>query len=486
MSATKTRRRPRTPNRSGASWTGPGTGLALALAASLLAACGTGSSGDGSEEVAAPSDIPADPSATSEEQAAMRDPSNYRGGRGRLDTGIDLTSLNANDDKVPPFLRVPDPGQATPARPTPTHGGLPGHISMLLGETGEVDFGKVKQGEKASHTYHMVSDGKHDLVISRFKASCGCTVPKIQVRNEDGELSDYTFGDPIPPGTEFQLQVDLTTDGKPQGQMPTNIVLFSNDPRGAFTLKQRCDVETVLVVEPEPTLQLGQITAADRVEGSLQVRSETLEPFLLTVDERFVSEPLSVELEPLEPDAAGRSTVWDVHMTLGPGIPEGLRNYPILLLTDKEIPYPSAKTQTPDGSPPVYTARAYVQAAVQGLVTANPGFLSFGMVRPGEVVERTVRLECFDDFVLDPNIPVRLAGMRAGVEFPYEDRFTWSFAPSDDPQVLELTLRLEGLPEDLNGSFGGYLHLDVGHPLKPTVGVRFSGVCRQGLPGGDG
>ncbi len=474
MSATKTRRQPRTTNRT--------AGLALALATSLLAACGSGS-GIGSEEIATPSDVPAEHSAA-EDQEGMRDPQRYRGGRQQLDTGVDLTSLDTRDTAAPPFLRSEEDDRARSAPPAPSHGGLPGHISLIRGESGEVDFGKIKQGEKATHTYRLISDGEHDLIISRFKASCGCTVPKIKLMGEEGELGDYTTGDPIPPGTEFEFEVDLTTDGKPQGKMETNIVLYSNDPRGMFTLKQRCEVETVLFVEPEPTLQLGKITAADRKEGTLRVRSETLDPFLLTVDERFVSEPLSVELVPVEPDFSGRSTTWDVNLALGPGIPEGLRNYPLLLLTDKEIPHPSAKSKSPDGSPPVYTARAYVQAAVQGLVTADPGFLSFGMVRPGEVVERTVRLQCFDDFVLYPNVPVQLAGMRAGVEFPYADRFTWSFAPSDDPQVMELTLRLEGLPEDLNGSFGGYLNIDVGHPLKPTVGVRFSGVCRQGLPGG--
>ena len=73
--------------------------------------------------------------------------------------------------------------------------------------------------------------------------------------------------------------------------------------------------------------------------------------------------------------------------------------------------------------------------------------------------------------------------MRPGTDFPYADRFTWSIRPTEDEKSLELTLRLEGLPEDLNGSFGGFLNIEVGHPLKPTLGVRFSGVCRQSLAG---
>ena len=131
----------------------------------------------------------------------------------------------------------------------------------------------------------------------------------------------------------------------------------------------------------------------------------------------------------------------------------------------------------------MYYTRMYAQATVKGMVSAQPAFLSFGMVQPGQPVERTIRLECFDDFELASDMPVTLGGMRPGLEFPSAEHFTWSVSATDKPKVLDVTLRLEGLPEDVNGSFGGTLTLAVGHPLKPEISIRFSGVCRQGLPG---
>ncbi|MEW6072286.1 MAG: DUF1573 domain-containing protein, partial [Planctomycetota bacterium] len=414
------------------------------------------------------------------------------GGAERLDTGVDLTALRprgATRPAPPPEPAVeapPAPPAVGPTLPAagagaPVHGGVPGHMSLLAEETALVDFGKVKQGDKRSHVFQLVSDGENDLVISRFKSSCGCTVAKMQAENEAGEMTEYHAGDPIPSGRKFEIYADIATDGKPQGPMETSVSLFSNDVRGVFTVRMKCEVETVLAVLPGPNLVFGQITAADRVEGSLRVTSDSLGPYRLTVDERYVTEPLSVSLSPVEPDAEGRATTWDVHLALGPGIPEGLRNYPLLLLTDKEIPYP--KQPPADGSKAVYIARIYVQATVKGLLTAEPAFLSFGMVRPGQVVDRTIKIECLDDFPLAADCPVRLEAMRPEMEFPHRDRFTWKIEPTADPKVLDLSIRLEGMPENLNGSFGGFVHVDVGHPLKPTLSIRFSGVCRQGLPG---
>ena len=503
-------------------------GLAIGLAGSLfLAACAGdvsegGSTPDRTADAppAAPAEIPAetpaettvaspttaDPSAALARPESTPDvvtptvvtpdvadaaPASHQRGMSRLDTGVDLTSL-----KPMPSSRF-ETGGSPPAStsvgasaipgadtavgpPVPPPSASIGHLSMVEDETGEVDFGKVKQGDKRTHVFRMVSDGEADLVISRFKSSCGCTVAKMLVQGEGGEMVDYLTGDPIARGKEFEVHVDLTTDGKPQGKMETNVSLYSNDVRGVTTVRLKAEVQTVLTVEPEATVQFGEITAADRVEGDVRITSDSLDPFLLTVDERFVSEPLGVELEPLEPDATGRSTTWNVHITLGPGIPEGLRNYPVLLVTDQEIPFPKQKPT--DGGPAVYTARVYAQATVRGLVTASPGFLTFGMVAPGQVVERSVKIECFDDFELSADVPVRIEAMRPEMDFPYKDRFTWSLKATDNPKVMDLTLTLEGMPEETTGSFGGYVRVDVGHPMKESIPIRFSGVCRQGLP----
>jgi hypothetical protein len=125
--------------------------------------------------------------------------------------------------------------------------------------------------------------------------------------------------------------------------------------------------------------------------------------------------------------------------------------------------------------------RAFVQAQVSGLVSATPNFLSFGMVRPGQPVERYVYIRAHDDFQLSADMPVRVEGLK-GEEFQYPDAISWSIEPAPEEGNLKLTVKIEGLPEDLNGSFGGTVKVGVGHPDKPELEVRFSGVCRTGLP----
>lgn len=455
----------------------------LALAASLLfASCSEAPGGAPTtpEPEAGPEVASTDAETALEGEATPKMATSSGLDRNRLDTGIDLTSLGYTAPSAA------DPGAPAPALPegavpASPHAGLPGHISLVDGEQREVDLGKVKQGDKRTHTFRMLSDGDHDLVVNRFKSSCGCTVANSYLVDAEGVQTKYVEGTPIPPGTELQLEVETTTDGKPAGRLDTSVALYSNDVRGVFALKLIAEVETVLQLDPGQTINFDQITSADRVEGSVRVSSDSLDPFMLTIDERFVVPPFEVEVVPVEPTAEGKATVWDVNLALGPDIPEGVRNYPVLLSTDVPIPYP--KQATTDGSvTPMYQTRIYAQATVKGMVSAQPPFLSFGMVRPGERLERTVRLECFDDFELGTDLPISLGGMRPGVDFPYAEHFSWSVEKTDSPKALDVILRLEGLPDDVNGSFGGTLTLAVGHPLKPEISIRFSGVCRQGLP----
>lgn len=350
-------------------------------------------------------------------------------------------------------------------------------MSLVEGQVETADFGEVQQGTKASHIFRLKSDGEANLMVSRLKPSCGCTVADLKLVNADDSRSVYQLGDPIAPGTEFEVETSIVTDGR-QGPMSTYVTVFSNEPKGFFNLHVKADVKPVLVVTPDHTLNLGSLTSADRAEGSLRVTTTVLEPYMLKLDEQFVVEPLTAELVPIDPTPEGKAKEWELKLTLGPNIPEGLRNYPLRLMTD--VPVPEPKTPLPNDEPPVFEARAFVQAQVMGLVSAEPSFLSFGMVRPGQVVERTIKIVCHDDFVLPAEAPITMTGLR-GEEFAYRDSFTWKLDKLEDG-TMDFMLRLEGMPEDLNGSFGGVITITVGHPHKNEVQIRFSGVCRQGLP----
>lgn len=336
------------------------------------------------------------------------------------------------------------------------------------------DFGEVLAGDKGQHVFSLISDGEEPLVIAKIKPSCGCTLARTTLVNADGTTKVYTIGDEIPVGTRFEIETQLKTDGR-SGPLNTNVQITGNTPEPVTNLRLKAKVKPILEVKPKPNLNFGQMVTNERREDSLTISSEVLEPFTLMVDEKFVVDPLEVSLEPINPNAEGKSTEWKVNVALGPKVLEGFRNYPLRFTTD--IPVPKGKTAKN------YEPRVYVQAQVMGLVSAKPAFVSFGVVRPGQQVTRKVTIECMDDFQLSEDMEVVLEPLQKNIKVDYLDGFETSLVIVDQAKsIAQLTVTLNGMPDDFNASFGGMLKVKVNHPEKDVVDVRFSGVCRPGVP----
>jgi hypothetical protein len=253
-----------------------------------------------------------------------------------------------------------------------------------------------------------------------------------------------------------------------------------------MNVRLEAEIEPILVVEPSPTVYFGRMTTADSTEETITISAKRGEPFSLSlVEESFAPFVQYLRIEPtaIEPDADGRAAKWEVKVSIGPDTPMGMRNCPVRFVTDVVVAnprYPNA-----DGSQQFHVVQVNVQAQVTGMVHADPAFISFGLVRPGEVVERSLRIECHDDFQLSADMPATLEGLQ-GQEFEYAEAFSISVVPVDDGRLFELKMRIEGLPDEVNGSFGGILKIAVGHPWMKELTVRFSGVCRPGVPGRSG
>lgn len=84
------------------------------------------------------------------------------------------------------------------------------------------DFGELKQGEKAEHTYVIKNTGKRDLIIRKVSTSCGCTAvtpeKKIIAQNES-----------VP------LKVVFNSRGK-RGRQNKSITVITNDPKNPTTI----------------------------------------------------------------------------------------------------------------------------------------------------------------------------------------------------------------------------------------------------------
>jgi hypothetical protein len=171
-------------------------------------------------------------------------------------------------------------------------------------------------------------------------------------------------------------------------------------------------------------------------------------------------------------------------VTLGPDLVEGNTARALTMKSDVAIPG-AEKHHT--GAVPTYQAQITLSAQVVGPFSYNPPYLSMGLVRPGQVVTRTVTLESHDDeYSFAEKMPVvsveglQNPGTTEFREWQYADRFTPVVRPVAGKNAVDIELRLEGMPEDATGSFRGTLVVDLGHPEKERITLVITGVCRGG------
>ena len=338
-------------------------------------------------------------------------------------------------------------------------------------------FEDVIQGATPSHTFLLSTAGEEDTIIHQIKPSCGCTVAETAVVAPDGTRTEYQTGSPIPPGSRVEVKTSLKTENK-RGPVSTNVALYTNDGEFAvrrLTLKAR--VKPLVDIEPT-SLNLGQLMHGDKADGVIHIKSSEGTPIMVTLEPLMTrGEPFEVTLVPTEPNAEGKSTDWEARIVLGPGLSEGIKNFPMQFSTDLPI---AGAPAGENGEPRTHQVRAYAMAQVQALVYNKPSHVSFGLMRPGEEVARTFTVLTRDEeFEFPENAEVTVEGLRGAFEFP--DNLTITAKVAENKNSLEVEMVMADMPEDFQGSFSGMVKVKVGHPTKDEVTCRFSGSCRPGV-----
>ncbi len=344
-------------------------------------------------------------------------------------------------------------------------------------DKGEHDFGSAVEGEVLKHTFALKSVGEADLIITSAKPSCGCTVSMLEVHAAGGDWQLYGFGDPVAPGTEMRLTAELDTKGK-RSHVSSKINLYCNDPRDTITLGLQANLDTYFNFAPA-SIDFGELSVADVAERSFEVSNKRPGAFKLALEDKPLPEGLALDLQAVDPDGEGRAERWKVVATLGPGAREGQMGFPIVLTSSEEV---SGAKPGPDGAVPHHGVNVIATARVRGLISWEPMYLSFGLVRPGQVVARTFLVQSFDPtFSFPAGLASRFVGPTDNQpNFKWAEHFSVTTRPSADGRGIEVELTLNGLPEEADGSFQGRLILETGHSAKPEVPVLFSGVCRAG------
>ncbi len=342
------------------------------------------------------------------------------------------------------------------------------------------DFGSMIEGEIARHTFEMKSSGENPLIIVSAKPTCGCTVSQVKVEGaEAGTFVNYVYGQPIASGKRVQIEAELNTKNK-HNQTQSKINVQCNDPRTVVILGLTAMVDTYFLSSPAQ-LDFGEMSTSDSRELTAFVSSKRGGKFKLWQDMVAAIPGIRIEIKAVNPDAEGRSERWEVKVTLGPDCREGGMGYPVQLRSDQLV---ANAPVGHDGQAAAYGASVMVSAKVRGLISFEPQYLSFGLVRPGQQLTRTLKISCYDEkFQLALPKSVSFKGQSDAVpEFRWAENFEAVSRLSEDGKSVDIDVMLKGMPAGADSAFQGRVMIETGHPARPTIAVLFSGVCRSGTP----
>lgn len=103
--------------------------------------------------------------------------------------------------------------------------------AAIVFENTVYDFGKITDGDKASHDFKFTNTGTSPLIISNASASCGCTVP------------DYPR-EPIAPGASAVIKVVFDSSGK-VGMQNKQVIIESNAVTPTTELFMKGEVQSL-------------------------------------------------------------------------------------------------------------------------------------------------------------------------------------------------------------------------------------------------
>lgn len=83
----------------------------------------------------------------------------------------------------------------------------------------EYDFGTINEGDEIDAVFEFTNTGKSDLIITRAKASCGCTVP------------EWPRDKAIKPGEKSEIKAHFRSKGK-RNKQNKSITLTTNTASG--------------------------------------------------------------------------------------------------------------------------------------------------------------------------------------------------------------------------------------------------------------
>jgi len=306
----------------------------------------------------------------------------------------DAQAADAGPDAATMTSSPADPGAAkTPDRRPAGRGTTPRKVTgapAIQFERLEHDFGSVYEGDEVRHTFTFTNTGDAPLVISRVKATCGCTVPS---KPEE----------PIPAGGSASIEVAFNTKGKKDHQRK-EISVFSNDPElPMLKLAVIANVIRQFWIEPGVSLYLGAVTKSRPLEDKKIVVRWSKDLDLEVTNVASSTPAIRISREPVEDE-----TTRGLELTLDFGDVDEL-----VQATNTAMPRITQYVTIETSDPRFATNRVNIRGNIIPEVTLRPRVLSFGVHSPtSKPVTKKIIVTAARDFELDPpTIESDLAGL---------------------------------------------------------------------------
>lgn len=304
------------------------------------------------------------------------------------------------------------------------------------------DFGTILATETVRHEFKVVNRGDAPLVLTKARATCGCTVASFTRTS-------------IPPGGEGAVTVSFSP-GKRRNEQQKSVTVSSNDPENpSVKISIRAFVEPVFDFE-SPVLDIGKVGWKDRAAKTMSIRvrdAETVKVTGIESTSEFISARM---LDETGKDERSRLLIMEV--SLAPGLPTGRISESITVHTDL---------------PDLPTASLRVSGQVVGEVEVSPERLRFvaGAPQTGRRSNLSQRLFITSHLEEGPLEVLKVADP--------DDRLDFEIKPLDPGRkiMITATVKPEAVPEA--GRVDGTVEVTTNAPSQQKVSVRYSAERHQ-------
>ncbi|MAB80806.1 MAG: hypothetical protein CMJ89_15770 [Planctomycetes bacterium] len=337
------------------------------------------------------------------------------------------------------------------------------------------DFGTTWEGTLLRAEFEL-EVGSDPVRILETETDCGCTLTRIERLCKGAERQGYELGDELPAGTRLVLAAEVDTRGK-RGRAPRKVHLIVRPSPASIdavedervTLTMWSDVQPWLVSDPARV----PILKAMKGEGAqtyFRVRQVDGEAFALRPSRRGLPPWVHVSVQ----EGEKRLTEHRVDVDIDRETPRLTRSYGVFLESDVEnLQSPTAE----DGTHAPFSLVQEVSIQVHGQVGLQPPSLSFGVVRSGQTVARTVRVKSYDASFRLEEPQVSLQPLKRDEPFYLTDSASIRARPVGSENAWDVELTLSGLDARIRGNFFARLLVETGHPALPQLEASVSGVA---------